>query len=126
MHRGVVVDLGLRPGLANDGFVAEALGNLAAFELAAQRKEQLQWQVLRVEATGKHHFRLIVRHPERALDLGFAHGLEAILHDLSRKDVDELRVMFARAQHEGLKPVPLRHVREVSDFWQDDFWNWIG
>ncbi len=126
MHRGVEIDIGLRAGLPNDGFVAEALGNLAAFELASRRGERLDWQVLRVELTGHHHFRLIVRHPDRVLDLGFARDLQEILHTLSQQSPEGLRQRFEEAQRGGLKPVPLRHVRESVDLWQDDFWNWIG
>ncbi len=127
MRRGVAVDLGLRPGLPDEGFVAEAIGNLAAFELARQRNERLDWQVLRVElGRGHHHFRLIVRHPERALDLGFGRELGAVLRSLSDESVDELRRRFAAARRAGLQPVPLRHVREAVDFWRDDFWNWLG
>jgi hypothetical protein len=126
VHRGVEVNIGLAPGLANDGFVAEALGNLAAFELARRRGEHLDWQVLRVEAGGKHHFRVVVRHPDRILDPGFGHELGKILETLSNEDVDALRHRFAAAKAEGLKPVPLRHVRESVDLWHDDFWNWIG
>jgi hypothetical protein len=126
MHRGVEVDIGLRAGLANDGFVAEALGNLAAFELSARRTERLEWQVLRVEVGGRHHFRLVVRHPDRALDLGFARELAEILRSLSADDVEALRKRFETAQRNGLRPVPLRHIRESVDLWQDDFWNWLG
>jgi hypothetical protein len=126
MPRGVDVDLHLRAGLPNEPFVAEALGNLAAYTLSTQRKEPLVWQVLRVEGTGDHHFRLVVRHPERVLDLGFAHDLREILDDLSHEEVDALRHRFLEAQRAGLKPVPLRHVRDSVDFWRDDFWNWLG
>jgi hypothetical protein len=126
MHRGVEVDIGLRPGLSNDTFVAEALGNLAAFELARRRNERLAWQVLRIETSGGHHFRLVVRHPERALDLGFAHELGANLRSLSTLAVEELRARFTAAQRDGLSPVPLRHLRESVDLWRDDFWNWLG
>ncbi len=127
MHRGVEVEIGLRRGLANDGYVAEALGNLAAYELAKRRGERLLWQVLRVETgPGRHHFRLIVRHPDRALDLGFHHALAAELEALSAESVDDLRRRFEAARKDGLAPVPLRHVREQVDFWRDDFWNWIG
>jgi hypothetical protein len=126
MHRGVEIDIGLTPGLSNDGFVAEALGNLAAFQLSARRNERLQWQVLRVEMAGRHHFRLVVRHPERTLDLGFAHELRTTLRSLAQEDVDTLRRRYTEAQKDGLRPVALRHVREVPDLWHDDFWKWIG
>jgi hypothetical protein len=123
----VEVGVGLRPGLANEGFVAEALGNLAAHELARRRNERLDWQVLRVDGPGPHHhYRLVVRHPDRALDLGFAGELGTILHELSGESVDALRERFEAAQRAGLRPVPLRHVTETVDLWQDDFWNWLG
>lgn len=120
------MDIGLKTGLANDGFIAEALGNLAAFELANRRNERLEWQVLRVESSGHHHFRLIVRHPQHVLDFGLAHELDGILHELSAETVDALRQRFGEAQQSGLKAVSLRHVRETVDFWHDDFWKWIG
>ncbi len=126
MHRGLEVDLHLVQGLANEPFVAEALGNLAAFELARVRREPLTWQVLRVEGSGAHHYRLIVRHPERPLDLGLAHDLRGTLDRLSNEPVEELRRRFDEARRAGLRPVPLRHIRETADLWQDDFWNWIG
>jgi hypothetical protein len=124
--RGLEVDIHLRPGLANDAFVAEALGNLAAHDLSVRRGEHLEWQVLRVEGSGGHHFRLVVRHPERALDVGIGHDLRKSLDALSQEDVAELRQRFLAAQKAGLRPVPLRHVHESVDFWRDDFWNWIG
>lgn len=127
MHRGVEVAIGLRPGLADEGFVAEALGNLAAFELAHRRDEHLDWQVLRVEgSSGHHHFRIVVRHPDRILDPGFGRELLALLHTLSALDLEGLRARFAKAKGDGLTPVPLRHVAEEVDFWRDDFWNWLG
>ena len=126
MHRGIELGLFLTPGLPNEGFVAEALGNLAAFALQRERQETLAWQVLRVEGTGAHHFRLIVRHPDRPLDVGFRKGLEGQLDTLSRCSVDELHRRLVEAKAEGLRPTPLRHVRDVVDFWQDDFWNWLG
>jgi hypothetical protein len=126
VHRGVTVDIGLAPGLPNEGFVAQALGNLAGFELAARRKEHLEWQVLRVETSGHHHFRLIVRHPERVLDVGFSRELERILHTLSGEDVEALRRRYEAAEKNGLKPVPVRRIQEAADLWNDDFWNWLG
>ena len=126
MHRGVDVGIYLRPGLTADNFIAESLGNLAAFRLSAERHERLDWQVLRVEGSGHHHYRLVLRHPDRVLDLGFKSELEAILNDLSNETVDRLRERLRIAERDGLRLVPLRHVREEVDFWQDDFWNWIG
>ena len=40
--------------------------------------------------------------------------------------MEALRRRFDAARADGLRPVPLRHVTEASDLWQDDFWNWIG
>jgi hypothetical protein len=103
-----------------------ALGNLAAYLLQRERKESLVWQVIRVDAENSHHFRLIIRHPERVLDVGIGHDVKAILDSLSDQSIEELRSRFETAQHEGLRPVPLRHLHEDVDFWRDDFWNWIG
>jgi hypothetical protein len=118
--------LHLKPGLRDESFVATALANLAAFRLQRQRGEPLVWQVLRIEATNSHHFRLVIRHPERVLDIGIGEDLKRILDSLSNETVDELRVRYDAAQHEGLKPVALRHLHEEVDFWRDDFWNWLG
>jgi hypothetical protein len=127
MHRGVEVGISLRPGLPDENFVAQSLGNLAAFRLASERHERLEWQVLRVEGSrGRHHYRLVLRHPDRILDLGFSSQLESILHDLSNESVDELRKRLRTSESEGLHVVPLRHVEEELDLWQDDFWNWLG
>lgn len=127
MHRGVEVGIYLRPGLGDDNFVAQALGNLAAFRLATERDERLDWQVLRVNAPGSdHHYRLVLRHPDRVLDLGFKSGLEVILENLSHETVDQLRDRLRVAEASGLRVVPLRYVQEEVDFWQDDFWKWIG
>ncbi len=126
MHRGIEVGIYLRPDLGDDNFVAEALGNLAAFRLANGRHERLEWQVLRVESSAHHHYRLVLRHPDRLLDLGFKSELEAVLNDLSDETVDRLRERLRLAEQKGLRIVPLRRVHEEVDFWQDDFWNWIG
>lgn len=126
MHRGLEVGIHLSPGIQNENFVAEVLGNLVAYRLQKERHEPLVWQVIRVEEGGKHHFRLVLRHPDRVLDIGLTQALRRSLEDLSREDVAELGQRFEVAKVEGLMPVPLRHLREEPDLWQDDFWNWIG
>jgi hypothetical protein len=126
MHRGLEIGLHLKPGLADEAFVAMAIGNLAAFRLQQKRREPLVWQVIRIENPSSHHFRLVIRHPERVLDVGIAGDLEKILDSLSSETVEDLRGRFAGAQQEGLKPVALRHLHEEVDFWRDDFWNWMG
>ena len=126
MKQGIEVGIHLRPALEDEEFVASALGNLAAWQLAAKRNEHLEWQVLRVDGTGRHHYRLVIRHPQRLLDLGARSDLSGILDDLSNEGVAELHRRLSTAKMEGLHPVALRRVREERDFWQDDFWNWIG
>ena len=127
MRRGVDVGIYLTPGLADENFIAQSLGNLAAFRLAAQRHEPLAWQVLRVQTSmSQHHYRIVLSHPQRVLDLGFKSDLERVLKDLSNETVDQLRSRLEAAEREGLRVVPLRYVREDVDFWQDDFWNFIG
>jgi hypothetical protein len=126
MNRGIEVGLHLRPGLPNENFVAEALGNLAAFGLEAERRERLEWRIVRVETGQQHHFRLILRHPDRLLDLGFKSSVEAILRQLSDESVDDLRTKLSAAETQGLRLVPLRTIQEPVDFWRDDFWNWFG
>jgi uncharacterized protein DUF2004 len=118
--------LHLKPGLTDENFVAEAIGNLAAFQLARRRGETLAWQVLRVESSSSHHYRIVIRHPERVLDLGIKEDLRPILDALSAETVDELRARFVAARTEGLTPSPLRRVHEEVDYWRDDFWNWLG
>ncbi len=126
MHRGVEIDIHLRAGLHGDEFVARAIGNLAAYRLQKKRGEALDWQVLRVDESSRHHFRLIVRHPERVLEVGFKSDLAGILEELSNETITQLRERFMAAEREGMKPVPLRRVKEEVDFWRDDFWNYIG
>jgi hypothetical protein len=126
MHRGLEIGLHLTPGMNDENFVATAISNLAAFRLQQQRGEPLVWQVVRIETSSSHHFRLVIRHPERVLDLGIGEDLKRILDSLSNETVEDLRVRFDRAQRDGLKPVALRHLHEEVDFWRDDFWNWMG
>jgi len=126
VHRGVEVGIYLRAGLDDDNYIATALGNLAAFRLQTERGEPLEWQVLRVEGSAGHHYRLVLRHPTRILDLGFSSQLETVLKDLSNESVDELRRRLRAAEASGLKSVDLRTVRQEVDYWRDDFWNWMG
>lgn len=126
MHQGVEVGIYLRPGLSDDNYVAQALGNLAAMRLQEDRKERLEWQILRVEGSRGHHYRLVLRHPERVLDLGFKSALEQVLNDLSNESVDQLRERLRMAEQAGLQAVKLRPIRQEVDYWRDDFWNWIG
>ena len=126
MHRGIEVGIYLRPGLGDDNFVAQALGNLAAFRVAAESRERLDWQVLRVEGQGRHHYRLVLRHPDRLVDLGFQAKVERALDDLSNESVEQLRARLRAAESAGLRVVPLRHVVEEVDLWQDDFWEGMG
>ncbi|MFZ0830472.1 MAG: hypothetical protein WAN40_04975, partial [Thermoplasmata archaeon] len=115
------------PGLSNETFVAQALGNLAAFELQQLRKETLQWQVLQVETSpGQHHYRLVIRHPDRTVDLGIHHDLSKTLDALSHETEEELARRLSEAESHGLRPVPLRSIHEAVDFWRDDFWHWMG
>jgi hypothetical protein len=124
--RGIEIGLHLKPGLVDENFIALAIGNVAAFRLQQKRGETLAWQVLRVEGSGGHHFRLVVRHPDRILDVGIKHDLKRLLDSLSNETVEELRRRYLGAERDGLKPVPLRRVHESVDLWQDDFWNWVG
>lgn len=126
MSRGIDVDIHLRPGVEDEEFVASALANLAAWRLAAEREERLDWQVLRVDGSHDHHYRLVVRHTQRLLDIGARSDLARILENLSNEDIPELRRRLSAAKSEGLQVVSLRRIREDVDFWRDDFWNWIG
>jgi hypothetical protein len=127
MDRGLEVGIYLRPGLQDEGFVAEALGNLAAFELQQIRKEALQWQVLRIETSpGQHHYRLLIRHPERVLDMGIQRDLSRTLNTLSDETEDQLAQRLSVAKSHGLHLVPVRPLKEPVDYWRDDFWNWLG
>ncbi|MGB6500088.1 MAG: hypothetical protein WBG19_01610 [Thermoplasmata archaeon] len=126
MHRGLEIGLHLKPGLTNENFIAEALGNVAAFRLQQERGESLEWQVVRVDGSTSHHFRLVIRHPDRVLDIGIEHNLRQLLESLSNETVEALRKQFEIAEREGMKPSRLRHVHESVDFWRDDFWNWLG
>ncbi len=121
------VGIYLRAGLHDEAFVAQALGNLAAFDLQKVRHEALQWQILRVDGSpGQHHYRLVIRHPERALDFGIRGDLARTLDGLSHESEEELARRLSDAEARGLRPVSLRAIHESVDFWQDDFWNWMG
>lgn len=120
------IGIHLSPGLRDEGFVALALGNLAAFRLAGEKGEKLQWQVFRITGGRDHHFRLVVRHPEHVLDLGLRKKLEEHMSDLSGFSEDELRVRFQAAVKSGLNVQPLKTVPENLDLWSDNFWNWLG
>ncbi|MGI0070963.1 MAG: DUF2004 domain-containing protein [Thermoplasmata archaeon] len=127
MHRGLEVGIHLRPGLEDDNFIAGALANLAAFRLQRERNEPLVWQVLRVDGSpGQHHYRLVIRHPDRILDVGIKSDLARALDRLSEETPEGLAHSLEQARHDGLTPVPLRTVHEDVDFWRDDFWNWLG
>ena len=126
MSRWIDVGIYLRPGIPDEPFVAGALGNLAALELERERGETLEWQVLRVEGSRPHHYRLVVRHPARALDLGLRGNLGRVLDQLSAESSEELRARLRTAVAAGAKPVALRTVRDEVDFWQDDFWTFLG
>ncbi len=125
-NKGVEIGIHLSPGLRDEGFVALALGNLAAFRLAGEKGEKLQWQVFRITGGRDHHFRLVVRHPEHVLDLGLRKKLEEHMSDLSGFSEDELRVRFQAAVKSGLNVQPLKTVPENLDLWSDNFWNWLG
>jgi hypothetical protein len=127
VSRGLEVGIYLRPGLKDEAFIAKALGNLAAFQLQQLRKETLQWQILRVDGSpGQHHYRLVIRHPERALDIGIHRDLSATLNDLSHETEQELAHRLSEAESQGLHAVALRAIHEPVDYWRDDFWHWMG
>ncbi|MGI0053746.1 MAG: DUF2004 domain-containing protein [Thermoplasmata archaeon] len=127
MARGIEVAIHLTPGPTDTDVIAGRLGNLAAFRLGRHRGEALQWQVLRVvESDGKHFFRLIVRHPDRVLDIGIHRDLARLLEEISSDSPEQLEAAVRVAESEGLKRVPVRTIRYEVDYWRDDFWNWIG
>lgn len=125
MSRGLEIGLHLNPNLPDENFVAGALGNLVAFRLQEERGETLQWQVLRVVGTGPHHYRLILRHPQRTLDLGLSGDLKRLLESVSEMSPAQLREALGSAEDRGLKPVPLRTVEETADLWEDNFWQYF-
>jgi len=126
VHRGIELDLHLTPGLHNESFIAVALGNLLAFRLQKERGERLAWQILQIEGGSDHHYRLVLRHPERVLDVGLQHDLHRDLEELRQRTSEQLHQELEAAKSAGLVPVGLRHVTELPDLWKDDFWNWIG
>lgn len=129
MSRGFELDIGLRPGLSDENSVAIALGNLAAADLQRERKEPLEWKIVRVEEVGgDHHFAILVRHPKHLLDIGIHPQLKRILESLSPLSENELQSRFEEAKSKGLRPIPLTETQEQVDFWLDKDWMlwWVG
>ncbi len=127
MSTGIELDIEVRNGVANEEFIAVAIGNIASYNLSRERNEGLQWQVLQVDVNGHHHhYRLVLRHPEKTLDIGLKHALEKELTRLSSLDEEGLRSEYVKCEKDGLKPSRLKHVSDHHDTWNDDFWNWIG
>jgi hypothetical protein len=127
MSRGIEVAIHLTPGPTDTDSIATDLGNLAAFRLGQRRGEPLEWQILRVvESGGQHFYRLIVRHPQRILDIGIHTDLGRILEDISKSPPAELKEAVRAAESEGLHKVPIRTIHYEVDYWRDDFWNAIG
>lgn len=126
MSEGIELDIGVREGMANEEFIAVAIGNIASYNLSRERNEGLQWQILRIEESGSHHYRVVLRHPDKSLDIGLKRALEKELKRLSSLDVENIRDEYEKCEKDGLKPSRLRHVSEHPDTWNDDFWNWIG
>ncbi len=129
MSRGIELGIGLREGLSDENAVATALGNLAASELQSVRKEPLEWKIVRVEEVGEgHHFALLVRHPQRLIDLGLREELKRILERLSTLSEAELQSKFQEAKRMGLRTIPLTETKEQVDYWLDKDWvlGWVG
>ena len=92
MRKGIEIAIYLNAGLKDEDLVALAIGNLAAYRLQKDRGEQLNWQILlHVGGSSGHHFRLIVHHPERILDIGIKADLSRILENLSNETMDQLQ-----------------------------------
>lgn len=109
--------------------MATALGNLSADELQRERREPLEWKVIRVdEIGGGHHYSLLVRHPKHRIDVGIHSHLKLILERLSILSERELQSRFDQAKDRGLRPVPLIETTEQVDYWLDKDWTlwWVG
>ncbi len=126
MTDGLAIDLTVREGTKEEEFVAVAAGSSAAFTLGRERNEDLEWQILRIEGGHQARYRLIVRHPEKKLDLGLKHALEKKLDSISGMNLDDVRKLYEKCMKQGMKQTRLRHVKEKQDIWSDNFWNFIG
>jgi len=126
MEPGIEIEFELREGHESGNFVAQAIGNLAAFHVASERKEHLLWQVIRREGPGPARYRLLVRHPDRRLDIGLRHDIHREMDRLQELSREQLHRVLDEATTHGLVVVPIRHVHEAPDLWQDDFWNHLG
>ena len=129
MTRGFELDIVLRPGLAEENATAIALGNLGAAELQRERKEPLEWKIVRVDHLREgHHFAILVRHPEHLIEFGVHAQLKRILEGLSPLSEEELLSRFEQAKSDGLRPIPLTYVEEQVDYWLDEDWTlgWVG
>ncbi|MEM3852404.1 MAG: hypothetical protein QXP70_05330 [Methanomassiliicoccales archaeon] len=126
VSKGIEIGLHLSRDLKDEAFVAEALGCLACFKLSKERGEELQWQIFRVTGGSEHHFRLVVRHPSKLIDISLRKKLEDSMEELSSLSEPQLADAFNSAVREGMKTPPLREVKEDLDIWNDSFWNWFG
>ena len=116
----------LHAGVSDPDSIANELGNLAAFELGAEREELLIARVFRVNGGRSHHYRLALRHPGHRLSFGLSRAVVRKLRELSSEPEDRLSRRFVAAQGNGLRPAGLCVIAEESDFWQDDLWTALG
>ena len=127
--RGIELTFGLNPGLQSEDAVAVALGNLTGWQLVGQRKERLEWRILRVqEIPDGHHYVLLLRHPDRLLDFGLKGDLRQVLESLQSGSEQQILDRFGEVCRSGRTPVKLETVREKADYWLDDDWalHWVG
>jgi hypothetical protein len=107
--------------------VAEAAGNLTAAQVAADRKELLEWRIFRIDQLdGGSHYRLAVRHPARWLDLGLEKELRRELAHRCTEPPERLLAEYAHSRTGGLTAVPLKAIPETVDYWADPLWVRIG
>ena len=127
--KGIELSFGLAPGLQDEDAVAQALANLAGWELSRIRKERLEWRILRVVEVGQgHHFLLLLRHPDRTFDFGLSGALKQELEVLRMLSEPDLMARFAAAFTQGLRPQAVEVQREKADYWLDEDWalRWVG
>lgn len=117
MDLGLTVDFDVDDPSPAGVATAQALANLAVFNVGQVRHEGLDWQILGSEARLAGPYRLVVRHPERRLDLGLKHDLFREIGRLQELSREQLEQVLLEAVDRGLTLHPLRRLPPGANPW---------